>query len=508
MAPINILLLIIILILIIVNIIIISFHQKIIYNGGGRDLIKLIEEAYKNKYPKNKIQQILNDINIKDTDGNTALIVACINKLPDETIKFILDCGADPNLQNNNNSTALMAACISKQNQHISTLLTKGADPNLQNNGGNTALILACSVKDNDLENIIALLDNGADPNLKTINDNTALIVACHTKLSHDIIYNLLKRGADPNVINKKGKNALISACLKYEKPSKSVDILLNTLDSDTINFAITYFTENIDLDSNNYLDYLKCKLECYTEWKYATEGTKYLVDRILLDTETLSQLRIINDKLYKICDWGGAVHSAIKKLLDLGANPNSRYINHNENNTILIAACYKGLSNDEIGLLLDNGAEINAKNEYGDTALIVACRINLPHTIRIVKLLLDNGADPNLQDNNNTTALINACNIQSEDVINLLLDTELLTSNTVRNAIQYINENGNVNYAKYLESNYNWRNRKGIAQFRAALDNANNNLSGPVTKSPKGNQVLTNRRFARNFTSFVGGNI
>src|SRR3990167_1841251 len=55
--------------------------------------------------------------------------------------------------------------------------------------------------------------------------------------------------------------------------------------------------------------------------------------------------------------------------------------------------------------MLLSNfGANPNAQDESGETALMVASEAGY---LDIVNLLLQNGANPNLQDNNNDTALI-----------------------------------------------------------------------------------------------------
>ncbi len=72
------------------------------------------------------------------------------------------------------------------------------------------------------------------------------------------------------------------------------------------------------------------------------------------------------------------------------------------------------------IEYLLDNGADINAKNNYGWTALIWASRNGHKD---IVKLLLDNNADINVQHNNGFKALIWASVNGYEDIVKLLLD-------------------------------------------------------------------------------------
>ena len=52
------------------------------------------------------------------------------------------------------------------------------------------------------------------------------------------------------------------------------------------------------------------------------------------------------------------------------------------------------------VALLLDRGAEVNARDESGETPLHEAARRNTPPAV--VALLLDRGADATLRDNNN----------------------------------------------------------------------------------------------------------
>ena len=69
--------------------------------------------------------------------------------------------------------------------------------------------------------------------------------------------------------------------------------------------------------------------------------------------------------------------------------------------NTALMLACDAEIAK----LLLDAGADVNAKNQYGSTALMRA------YNVKIAKLLLDAGADINAKNQWNETALMWAKN-------------------------------------------------------------------------------------------------
>jgi len=91
------------------------------------------------------------NVDIKDRDGNTALIFASYNDHP-EVVKFLLDAEADPNLQNKKLWTALMSAAWSNRKEIVRLLVNAGADKSIRNEEGNTALSLARMRQYGDIE--------------------------------------------------------------------------------------------------------------------------------------------------------------------------------------------------------------------------------------------------------------------------------------------------------------------------------------------------------------------
>jgi ankyrin repeat protein len=67
---------------------------------------------------------------------------------------------------------------------------------------------------------------------------------------------------------------------------------------------------------------------------------------------------------------------------------------------------------------LINNGADVNASSNNGDTALMWASRFG---HIDIARLLIDNSADVNAKDDNGRTALKYASNNGHTDIIELL---------------------------------------------------------------------------------------
>jgi len=71
----------------------------------------------------------------------------------------------------------------------------------------------------------------------------------------------------------------------------------------------------------------------------------------------------------------------------------------------------------DVLQMLLENGANPNLQDNYGDTALTLASRYsNIDSNIETVKILLENGANPNLQNNDGYTALMLASRNSNTD--------------------------------------------------------------------------------------------
>ena len=102
-----------------------------------------------------------------------------------------------------------------------------------------------------------------------------------------------------------------------------------------------------------------------------------------------------------------------IKSIIDKEVNiKNLIETKDKENNTALILASKFGYI-EVVKILIENGANINAKNNDNSTALIEASSFYY----ETVKILIENGADINSKDNGGTTALMNAST--EDDYIN-----------------------------------------------------------------------------------------
>ena len=158
------------------------------------------------------------DVNIKDNDGNSPLILAssegCI-----EIVKLLIDHGVGVDVKNNNGDTSLYWAAEKGHSEIVKLLLEHGADVNAKNKDRSTPLHWA-SCNWRRAEIVKLLIDRGADVNAKDNNGSTPLFYG-----SSEIIELLLEHGADVNAKNNYGTSTLYYA--SKEGHSEIVKLLL-----------------------------------------------------------------------------------------------------------------------------------------------------------------------------------------------------------------------------------------------------------------------------------------
>ena len=115
------------------------------------------------------------NVDIKDIEGWTALMMAARYSKTDsseETVKMILEHGANVDIQNENGWTALMMTAIysrtDSSEETVKMILKHGANVDIQNENGWTALMMTAiySRTDSSEETVKLLLEYGADIHL------------------------------------------------------------------------------------------------------------------------------------------------------------------------------------------------------------------------------------------------------------------------------------------------------------------------------------------------------
>ncbi|WP_182864958.1 ankyrin repeat domain-containing protein [Stieleria mannarensis] len=133
------------------------------------------------------------DVDAPQVDGMTALHWAAYFDDADMSAALV-DAGARVDCENRYGVTPLSLACTNGNTEIVRLLLENGADANPALNGGETALMTAS--RTGRVGPVHALLKHGADVNAKERNGQTALMWAAHE--GHlDVVNVLLDAGAD-----------------------------------------------------------------------------------------------------------------------------------------------------------------------------------------------------------------------------------------------------------------------------------------------------------------------
>jgi len=124
-------------------------------------------------------------------------------------VERLLQNGADVNLRDRRGgATPLMYAAALGSLDTMKLLIEKGADVNARSTGGATALMWAAT----DLAKVRLLVDRGADVNAVSERGRTALLLAAMSDQSAEIVRLLLSRRADAHAVDKEGTSTLLAA--------------------------------------------------------------------------------------------------------------------------------------------------------------------------------------------------------------------------------------------------------------------------------------------------------
>ena len=358
------------------------------------------------------IQLLLNagaDANQGLPEGETPLMTAARTGKP-AAVETLLDYGADANaVEQWQGETALMWAAAQNHGRVIELLVSRGADVNARSKalqfpkfnfngstmvstpmprGSMTALMLAA--RQGAVDGVGALIDAGADLNLADPDGTTALVMSI-VNVHFDVATLLIEKGANPNVADGSGMAALYAAVDMHttgplinrpsRKPTGEVD-------------ALALVRMLLDHGANP-----NARLKTPTLQRYHNGGDPLLTDgatplmRAAKSTDT----------------------AAVRLLFAKGANPG--LTTKNMSTALMFAAGLgggRGRTDDDamevIGLCLSAGADVNAFNTNGQTALHVATE----RSDKIVKFLAEHGAELDLKDKDGRTPLDIALGVQA----------------------------------------------------------------------------------------------
>lgn len=280
-----------------------------------------------------------NPVNVRDRLDTTPLHYAALYGNA-ESVRILLDHGADPKARNKSAATALIYAAYNFDKTRL--LVEKASDVNAESGNGMTPLLVAVSVHGNTAT-VRYLIEKGADVKAVGPNGSDALQLAAR-KGDTEMVRLLLKKGADPRRQNNSGFNALLNAF--SVRDAERVRVLMDA--GSDVNAA------------NTFAGAVK-------------NGPIALVHMT---------------PLYLAAS--DAQPSTIKALLVAGAHPDERDIRKMTPLMLAVSTDHPKLAT--IRELIDAHVDVNAKDGYGDSVLDWALKFRNPD---VIAMLTDAGAKP-----------------------------------------------------------------------------------------------------------------
>ncbi len=404
----------------------------------------LADAAQKSDWPAIRalLEQHAN-VNATQIDGMTALHWAAY--LDDsELAEMLVKAGADVKATNHYGVTPLSLACQNGNPELVDLLLESGADPNAALRGGETPLMTAS--RTGRTGPVQALLDRGADVNAKEKHGQTALMWAADEGHAA-VVELLLKAGADfrtplPDGFNpifyaaREGRIDVVRVFLKAgadvdetiqprkpggRNPRKGMSPLLFAVENGHFDlaFALLEAGANPNDQRSGFTP-----LHALTWVRKPNRGDDPDGEPPPIGSGKLTSLQFAR----KLIARGADVNCALKQgkggpgsYSRVGATP------------FLMAAATADVA--YMRLLIELGAKPLQPNADGCTPLHVACGIGVggsaanevagtePEVLEAVKILLDLGADLNAVDANGETAMHGAAYKNLPAVIELLAE-------------------------------------------------------------------------------------
>ncbi|MFI4955120.1 MAG: ankyrin repeat domain-containing protein, partial [Gammaproteobacteria bacterium] len=194
------------------------------------------------------------DIEQRDGNGNTALLIACEMRLLD-FCKVLLLRGANINAQNTFGNTALKIAIMNDDLAMFNLLVENDADVNITDNKKNSSLILACAKKNSSMA--LALATNSTiDINKQNEFGSSALLLASEAGLVNVVDALCEHQELDVDLAGNSGRTPLMMACQnghaqiaqKLLEKGANVNAIINVRMIKVSPFILAFFNGQIEI--------------------------------------------------------------------------------------------------------------------------------------------------------------------------------------------------------------------------------------------------------------------
>jgi uncharacterized protein len=350
--------------------------------------------------------------------GVTPLSLACTNG-NDSVVELLLQAGADANTVLPGGETALMIASRTGRLGPVKALLAKGADVNARERKEQTALMWAAA--EGHIAVVDALLAAGADFRTPLASGFTPLFFAVREGRS-DVVFRLLEAGVDVNDILRSDRRTSAA------RPKATTPLIL-AIENGHFELAAALLKAGANPNAHpagyaalHAITWVRKPIRGDGDPPPAGSGRLNSLDMV---RQLVAEHADINIRMEKGDAGRGRFNTTggtpfllaarasdvplMRLLLELGADPNLPNV---DDSPPLLAATGVGALGDgdeaagteeeafaAVKLLLDLGADVNAVDKNGETAMHGAAYQDRP---KVVHLLADRGANINIWNQKN----------------------------------------------------------------------------------------------------------